>query len=160
MALTTRPMFWNSPLTGRPSMLGAIFWVRSPLATAAITLATSEVGRTRSSMRAFTAFAAGAHAAVAGPSRTRSVSRPLRPTARATLSSSRLKRALASARSLKARATSPCNPGRRVDRRTPWSPARAAVSARSSSSRKRSGGDSAGRPSAGDGDAGAGSDAR
>ncbi len=30
---TTLPMRWNSPLTGRPSMVRAIFWLRSPSAT-------------------------------------------------------------------------------------------------------------------------------
>ena len=50
IALTIVPMRANSPFTGCPSMVRAIFWSRSPSATASITRATSVVGRTRSSM--------------------------------------------------------------------------------------------------------------
>ncbi len=52
IALTIVPMRANSPLTGWPSMVSAIFWSRSPWATASMTRATSVVGRTRSSMSA------------------------------------------------------------------------------------------------------------
>ena len=54
IAFTVVPMRANSPLSGWPSMVSAIFWVRSPSATATITRATSVVGRTRSSMRPLT----------------------------------------------------------------------------------------------------------
>jgi hypothetical protein len=54
MAFTVVPMRANSPLTGWPSISMAIFWLRSPSATATITRATSVVGRTRSSMRPLT----------------------------------------------------------------------------------------------------------
>ena len=49
IAFTVVPMRANSPFSGWPSMVSAIFWVRSPSATATITRATSVVGRTRSS---------------------------------------------------------------------------------------------------------------
>ena len=51
---TVVPMRANSPFTGRPSISSAIFWFRSPSATATITRATSVVGRTRSSIRPLT----------------------------------------------------------------------------------------------------------
>ncbi len=50
IAFTVVPMRRNSPLTGWPSILSAIFCERSPWATASMTRATSVVGRTRSSM--------------------------------------------------------------------------------------------------------------
>ena len=54
IAFTVVPMRANSPFSGWPSMVSAIFWVRSPAATATITRATSVVGRTRSSTRPLT----------------------------------------------------------------------------------------------------------
>ena len=52
MLLTVVPMRRNSPLTGWPSISSAIFWVKSPSATALMTRATSVVGCTRSPMSA------------------------------------------------------------------------------------------------------------
>jgi hypothetical protein len=54
IAFTVVPMRRNSPRTGRPSIFSAIFWERSPSATASSTRATSTVGRTRSSIRELT----------------------------------------------------------------------------------------------------------
>ena len=48
MEFTVVPMRRNSPFTGWPSISSAIFWVRSPSATAISTRATSVVGCTRS----------------------------------------------------------------------------------------------------------------
>ena len=76
---TVVPMRANSPLTGRPSISSAIFWFRSPSATATITRATSVVGRTRSSIRPLTESTAVLHPPVAPCSRARSVMRPSRP---------------------------------------------------------------------------------
>ena len=77
--LTVVPIRANSPLTGRPSISSAIFWLRSPSATATITRATSVVGRTRSSIRPFTEPIVVAHPPSACWSRARSVIRPSRP---------------------------------------------------------------------------------
>ena len=55
IAFTVWPIRLNSPLTGWPSIVSAIFWERSPWATAAITRPTSVVGRTRSSTSELTA---------------------------------------------------------------------------------------------------------
>ncbi|CAN5761757.1 hypothetical protein BH20PSE1_BH20PSE1_04410 [soil metagenome] len=45
----------NSPVSRRPSISRAMVWLRSPLATAPMTRATSVVGWTRSTMRLLTA---------------------------------------------------------------------------------------------------------
>jgi hypothetical protein len=106
MAFTTRPMRWNSPLTGWPSIWRAIFWDRSPSATAEMTRATSLVGRTRSSIRPLTEPAASAHSPPAPLSSTRSVRRPSLPAARATRAISLLSWAWREVRALKRFATS------------------------------------------------------
>ncbi len=100
MELTTSPMCWNSPFIGRPSIDSAIFWVRSPCAAAEMTLATSPVGRARSSIRELTASTEVAQVPVGLPSWTRTVMRPSCPTTLATRASSRLNRVFWSIRSL------------------------------------------------------------
>ena len=79
IVLTVVPMLRNSPLTGWPPIFSAIFWDRSPSATAPMTRATSVVGRTRSSMRALSASTPVAQAPPASLSSARSVILPSRP---------------------------------------------------------------------------------
>ena len=134
MAFTIVPRRRNSPLIGCPSMRSAIFWERSPCATASITRATSDVGRTRSSTMPLTASIDAAHVPCAPGTAARSVRRPSRPTILPTRRSSFVVRSRMSARSLKAVASSPATPRRRVERRTPAAPSRAARSAARSSS--------------------------
>jgi hypothetical protein len=110
MEFTTVPMRWSSPFAGQPSMVRAIFWLRSPSATAEITGATSLVGRTRSSTSELTASTAVPHAPSAKPSRTRSVIRPSRPTTRATRWSFPEMPEFSSTNSFKALAMSPAIP--------------------------------------------------
>src|SRR5438105_100960 len=122
----------NSPFTGWPSIFSAIFWERSPSATASMTRATSVVGRARSSIREFTESrlvpqAPGALKVM------RSVIRPSRPMTRDTRTSSFAMRALVSAIWLYTAAISPMTEPRRAGSRTEKSPSRAAVRARSSS---------------------------
>ncbi len=100
IVFTVVPMRANSPLSFWPSIVEAIFWVRSPSATATSTRATSVVGRARSSTRPFTASSARAHSPCASPSCARSVMRPSRPITRAIRSSSAESRALRSISSL------------------------------------------------------------
>ncbi len=88
IAFTVVPMRWNSPRTGWPSMVSAIFWLRSPAATAVMTRATSVVGRTRSSISALTDSIESAHSPYSPGSAARSVMRPSRPITRATRASS------------------------------------------------------------------------
>ena len=81
IAFTVVPMRRNSPLTGWPSILSAIFCERSPSATASMTRATSVVGRTRSSISVLTSPRPGPR----GPGRLvflRAVIRPSRGVAR------------------------------------------------------------------------------
>ncbi len=129
IVFTVVPMRANSPLTGWPSIVSAIFWLRSPSATAAMTRATSVVGRARSSMSALTASAFSAHAPATGPSEARSCMRPSRPMTRATRLSSRAWRALSSSSSLTRACSSPIWSRRRARRRTEKSPSLAAASA-------------------------------
>src|SRR4051794_1407615 len=129
IVFTVVPMRANSPLTGWPSMVMAIFSERSPSATASITRATSVVGRTRSSMREFTLSTFSAHAPGTGPSEARSIIRPSRPITRETRASSRAMRALTSRSSLVRIWISPIRSRRRVRRRGLKSPSRAAVRA-------------------------------
>ncbi len=138
MEFTTLPMRWNSPLTGRPSMVSAIFWLRSPSATAEMTRATSFVGRTRSSTRELTASTATVQAPPTAPIRTRSVIRPSRPTTRATRCNSPVRPALSSISSFRATASSPATPGCSVEIRTAWLPDWAALTASSRALRKAS----------------------
>ena len=84
MLLTVVPMRRNSPLTGWPSISSAIFWVKSPSATALMTRATSVVGCTRSPMSALTEPTLAAQPPFISLSATRSVIRPSRPTTRST----------------------------------------------------------------------------
>ena len=100
IAFTVVPMRANSPLSGWPSMVSAIFWVRSPSATATITRATSVVGRTRSSTSPLTELSAVSQPPCAEPTRARSVMRPSRPTTRPRRTSSAVSCALRSTRSL------------------------------------------------------------
>ena len=76
-------------------------------------------------MRALTDCTLWAHGPPASPSSTRSVMRPSRPTTRPTRGSSLAMRAFDAMRSLKAAATWPSTPARRVGRRTEKSPDRA-----------------------------------
>ena len=55
----------NSPFSGRPSIASAIFWDRSPLATAPMTRATSSVGWTRSPISELTEWTRSAQPPVA-----------------------------------------------------------------------------------------------
>ena len=103
MVLTVVPMRANSPLTGWPSMVMAIFRVRSPRATASITSATSVDGRMRSSMSWLTDSTPSSQAPPRLASDARSVMRPSRPTMRPTRSSSRVMAWLRSTRVLNAR---------------------------------------------------------
>ena len=96
----------NSPFTGRPSMRSAIFWERSPLATASITRANSVVGRTRSSIRALSASTLVFQPPASRGAAARSVMRPSRPTTRRTREISRAICALDSTSALKAAASS------------------------------------------------------
>ena len=136
IALTVVPMRANSPLTGWPSISIAIFWLRSPSATATITRATSVVGRTRSSMRPLTivdpleVVALGARR----PARARSSG----PRGRSAARRARARSVwpwLRSARRLNATSSSPSRPLRRAGSRREKSPSAAASSA---SSRRRS----------------------
>ena len=79
ISLTVLPIAENSPLTGCPSIVSAIFCDRSPFATAAITREISVVGRTRSSIIALTDSTVSFHEPSTVPSETRSVMRPSRP---------------------------------------------------------------------------------
>ena len=88
MALTVVPMWRNSPFTGWPSNSRAIFWSRSPSATAAMTRATSVVGRARSSMSPLSASVVSRHAPWAAPSEARSVITPSLPMIRPTRATS------------------------------------------------------------------------
>ena len=135
IALTVVPMRANSPLTGWPSIVSAIFWDRSPSATATSTRPTSVVGRTRSSISALTDSTPVAHEPYTPGSAARSPMRPSRPMTRATRSSSLAMRALCSTSSLTRDWTSPMRSRRRALTRTVKSPSRAAVSARRTSSR-------------------------
>ena len=141
---TVVPMRANSPLTGRPSISSAIFWFRSPSATATITRATSVVGRTRSSIRPLTESTAVLHPPVAPCSRARSVMRPSRPMISATRTSSASSAALRAAIWLKADSSRPMSSLRRAGRRTLKSPAAAACMA--CSSRARPGSSTCARP--------------
>ena len=134
ISLTVLPIAANSPLTGWPSIVSAIFWERSPLATAAMTREISVVGRTRSSIIALTDSTVSFHVPSTVPSETRSVMRPSRPMMRATRASSLAWRALIAMSSLVRCWMSPITSRRRARRRTLKSPSRAAVRTRSSSS--------------------------
>src|SRR5207237_2639170 len=129
IAFTTAPMRWNSPFTGRPSIVSAIFWLRSPSATADSTRATSFVGRTRSSINPFVAATAAAHEPEPPSIWTRSSIRPSRPTTRATRVSSRVSCVCRWISALTRRASSPCTPPRRVATLALSLPASASASA-------------------------------
>ena len=138
IVFTVVPMVRNSPLSGWPPILSAIFCERSPSATAPITRATSVVGRTRSSMRALSASTLVPHAPPAPASSTRSVMRPSRPMILPTRTSSRDIWSLRSSRPLSASATSVASPLCRGLRREEKSPSRAARNALSRSARSAS----------------------
>ncbi len=103
---TVRPMVWNSPRSGRPSMSSAICCERSPSATATITRAISVVGRPRSSIRLLIASIPSPHCPSYASASSRSVTRPSRPTTREMRISSRLRRPSRASTSLNASATS------------------------------------------------------
>ena len=88
ISLTVVPIAENSPLTGWPSIVSAIFWLRSPVATDWMTREISIVGRTRSSIIALTDSTVSLHVPSTVPSDTRSVMRPSRPMTRETRASS------------------------------------------------------------------------
>ncbi len=82
IVFTVVPMRRNSPLTGWPSIVRAILRSRSPSATASSTLATSVVGRTRSSMSVLSDSTLDSQPPPAGPSEARWSIRPSRPITR------------------------------------------------------------------------------
>ncbi|CAA9476596.1 MAG: hypothetical protein AVDCRST_MAG13-871 [uncultured Solirubrobacteraceae bacterium] len=135
IALTIEPMRANSPRNGWPSMVSAIFWERSPSATAAMTRATSVVGRTRSSTSPLTAPRAWAQPPSTPSSGARSVMRPSRPMTWAIRVSSAVSAALRATSALNAVPASPAGPPARESSRTAKSPAAAA---RRASRRSRS----------------------
>ena len=138
IVFTVVPIRRNSPFTGWPPIVSAIFWERSPSATAPSTRATSVVGRTRSSIRAFSESTLAAHDPPAPPSAARSVIRPSRPTILPTRITSRVIWSLRSIKPLKAAARSAITPGPAGVSRAVKSPSRAARSARSNSERSAS----------------------
>ena len=135
ISLTVLPIAANSPLTGCPSIVSAIFCDRSPRATDWMTREISVVGRTRSSIMLLTDSTVSLQVPSTVPSETRSVMRPSRPMIRATRASSLAWRALIASSSLTRCWISPMASRRRARRRTLKSPSRAAVRTRSSSSR-------------------------
>ncbi len=82
IVFTVVPMRRNSPFTGWPSIVSAILRSRSPSATASSTRATSVVGRTRSSISAFSDSTLDSQPPPAGPSEARWSMRPSRPITR------------------------------------------------------------------------------
>ena len=143
IAFTVVPIRWNSPLTGCPSILSAIFWERSPWATASMTRATSVVGRTRSSISVLSEVTVSSHAPSAPAVAARSVMRPSRPITRPTRPISLDSASRRSASSLNARLSSTAMPLPRTGSRSRKSPSRAAFSATrscSSSARETSAG--------------------
>ena len=142
ISLTVLPIAANSPLTGWPSIVSAIFCDRSPRATDWMTREISVVGRTRSSIIELTDSTVSLHVPSTVPNETRSVIRPSRPMMRATRASSLAWRALIASSSLQRCWISPMASRRRARRRTLKSPSRAAVRTRSSSSRAGSSGGS------------------
>ncbi len=134
ISLTVVPIAENSPLTGWPSIVSAIFWERSPRATDWMTREISIVGRTRSSIIALTDSTVSLQVPSTVPSDTRSVIRPSRPMTRETRASSFAWRALSAMSSLQRCCTSPMTSRRRARRRTEKSPSRAAVRTRRISS--------------------------
>ena len=79
IVFTVVPIRRNSPFTGWPSMVRAILRSRSPSATASSTEATSVVGRTRSSMSAFSDSTLDSPAAAGRAERGALVHAPLTP---------------------------------------------------------------------------------
>ena len=138
IVLTVVPIRRNSPLTGCPAMSSASCWDRSPSATAAMTRATSVVGRTRSSIRLLTAAAPADQSPSVPTSSRRSVMRPSRPMTWLARTSSRLRRSCIAASWLTRSASWPATP-------TPgWaraekSPATSAVSTARTSARSAGG---------------------
>ncbi len=135
MVLTTLPMRRNSPRKGRPSVSSSMDWLRSPLATAPITRATSTVGCTMSPIMEFTELMHSLQHPVAPSSWPRSLMRPSLPTTFAIRSSSLASPWFRSAISLKASAISPSIPIISEGRRTEKSPFRKARKTLSSSLR-------------------------
>ena len=132
---TVLPIRRNSPMRGRPSMSSAIVWLRSPLATAPITRATSLVGCTRSPMRVLTEFTDAAQEPAAPVRVARWAMRPSLPTARLTRSNSCAMSSFNSAISLSVSAIFPARPVFDLGMRTEKSPLRMPVSTVSSCSR-------------------------
>ena len=110
IALTIFAVRRNSPLSGWPSASSATVWVRSPLATAPITRAISVVGRTRSSIKWFTALTLLLHEPDAPGSTARCDSRPSLPTTRLTRSISLVLSDIISMMSLMVSAILPSTP--------------------------------------------------
>src|SRR5215211_3581887 len=125
----------NSPFTGWPSIVSAIFWDRSPSATALSTRPTSVVGRTRSSIKELIESTLVSQPPAAPGREARSVIRPSRPMILAIRTSSLVMRWFEATSSLYDAATSPITPFRRLESLTEKSPRRAASSASTSSFR-------------------------
>ncbi|CAM4332401.1 hypothetical protein COEX109129_18970 [Corallococcus exiguus] len=122
----------NSPFTGWPSISSAIFWVRSPSATATSTRATSVVGCTRSPIRALMDWTLVAQSPRTSPRFTRSPMRPSRPTTRSTRTISWVSVELSVTTALNARAissmTTSCAPDGSRTEKSPPCTARSAAS--------------------------------
>ncbi|OLE63552.1 MAG: hypothetical protein AUG04_04760 [Deltaproteobacteria bacterium 13_1_20CM_2_69_21] len=133
IAFTVVPMRRNSPFTGCPSISSAIFWVRSPSATATSTRATSVVGWTRSAIKALIESTEVFQEPFTSPSDARSVIRPSRLTTRSRRTNSVVSASLRPTTWLKVRAISAIKPVPRVNgSRTANCPSCAATSASSS----------------------------
>ena len=126
MVLTILPIRRNSPRSGRPSISTFMDWVRSPLATAPMTRATSAVGWTRSSISSLTERRLASQLPEALPTRPRSLMRPSLPTTRPSRLNSVVIWPLSSTTSLKLRAISASRPSQSSGRRTEKSPRRKA----------------------------------
>ena len=129
IVFTVVPIRRNSPFTGWPSIVRAILRSRSPSATASSTLATSVVGRTRSSINAFSDSTLDSQPPPAEPSDARWSMRPSRPITRRMRDISFSMRPFIVTSSLYAAPISPSRPRRRRERRFEKSPSRAATSA-------------------------------
>ena len=135
IVFTVVPMRRNSPRTGCPSILRAIFCDRSPSATASRTRETSMVGRTRWSIIELTELIDSAHVPFEFFNCARSFIRPSRPMTLLMRLSSPVRPSRRSDKPLNALATSPMTPLFSRDSRTPVSPSLAERRASSSSCR-------------------------
>ena len=118
IVFTTLAVRRNSPVSGRSSISSDIVWVRSPLATAPMTRATSVVGCTRSDTSVLTDSTAVAHAPSAYGSWARCLTLPALPTTVLRRSSSLTSRSLRSMAVLSASQIFPARPVRSSGMRT------------------------------------------